>query len=143
MLNKNNFQCVFTFFVYSIRFLRSEFTYSSSSYITYHLSMSDITVLNKDTFTIKHSELIGLAELHQSTCFPAIIYHQQGNAAGRSYTISPFSYSSPHQPPLTLSPYEPLTYFLQPRQSQHAFASDPLFITESGTIASLMVPFPS
>ena len=57
--------------------------------------------------------------------------------------MSPSSYSSPHQPPLTHSPYEPLTYFLQPRQSQHAFPSDPLFITESGTIASLMVPFPS
>lgn len=66
--------------------------------------MSDITILDKYIFTIKHRKLISLAE-------PQVYRFQLSN----------------------LSPYQPLTYFQQLRQSQHASPSDLLFITKSGS----------
>ena len=94
-------------------FLRcSEFTASSSRYDpTLHPSMADITFHSSEslTFTIKRSKT---------------------DQQGRAFSIHLFKTNSP------LSPYEPLLRYITTRRSNYASPRDPLFLTETGSIAT-------
>ena len=94
-------------------FLRcSELTSSSSRYNpAIHPSLSDITFHSSEslTFTLKRSK---------------------SDQLGRSSTIHLFKMDSP------LSPYEPILRYLTTRRSLNATPHDPLFITETGSIAT-------
>ena len=76
-----------------------------------HPCLSDLTMLNSDTmiYNIKHSKT---------------------NQFGKSIPLYLFKINS------YLSPYEPLAQLLQLRLSQNAQQSDPLFITETGSVVS-------
>ena len=94
-------------------FLRcSELTSSSSRYnSSRHPSLSDITFHSTEslTFTLKYSKTDQL---------------------GRSSTIHLFKTDSP------LSPYEPILRYITMRRSLNASPQDPLFTTESGSVAT-------
>ena len=94
-------------------FLRcSEFTSSSPQYDpSVHPRLSDITFHSPEslTFTLKRSKVDQL---------------------GRSSSIHLFKIDSP------LSPYEPIHHYISTRRALNATPQDPLFITETGSIAT-------
>lgn len=92
-------------------FLRcSEFTASNSRFNpALHACLSDLSIANSTTliFTLRHSKT---------------------DQFGVSTPIYLFKLNSP------LSPYEPLVRHLSTRIAQHASPSDPLFVTEAGSV---------
>ena len=94
-------------------FLRcSELTSSSSRYDpSIHPSLADIVFHSSESFTFK-------------------LKHSKTDQLGRSSTIHLFRLDSP------LSPYEPIHRYITTRRSLNATPHDPLFITETGSIAT-------
>ena len=110
-ISDSTLECLFLLAFYG--FLRcSEFTSSNTRFDpSLHPCLSDLSVLDSSTliYTLKRSKT---------------------DQFGSSSPIYLFKLNSP------LSPYEPLTRHLSIRQSQSASPSDPLFITESGSIVT-------
>ena len=100
-----------TFLLAFYGFLRcSEFTASNTKFNpVQHPCLSDLSIFNASTliFTLKHSKT---------------------DQFGTTTPIYLFKLNSP------LSPYEPLVRHLSTRRSQNATPSDPLFVSESGSI---------
>ena len=94
-------------------FLRSsEFTSSSSQYNPFHHpSLSDISVHSSESLSFK-------------------LKRSKVDQQGRSASIHLFKINSP------LSPYEPILRYINSRRAQSASPQDPLFITETGSVAT-------